>query len=68
MRKEKQVAKMEMLPQDKSGGREGGSGRRSRIRRPFVQANLKARGYQVLTAANGEDALQIAEKEKMELT
>jgi hypothetical protein len=29
MRKEKQVAKMEILPQDKSGGREGGSGRRS---------------------------------------
>jgi DNA-binding response OmpR family regulator len=33
----------------------------------FVQANLEARGYQVLTAADGEEAIQIAEKEKPEM-
>jgi DNA-binding response OmpR family regulator len=33
----------------------------------FVQANLEARGYQVLTAADGEEAIRIAEKEKPEL-
>lgn len=35
--------------------------------RNFVQANLKARGYKVLTAADGEEAIRIAEKEKPEL-
>ena len=33
----------------------------------FVQANLEARGYQVLTAADGEKAIRMAEKEKPEL-
>ncbi len=33
----------------------------------FVQANLEARGYQALTAADGEKAIQTAEKEKPEL-
>ena len=33
----------------------------------FVQANLEARGYQVLTAADGEEAIRMAEKEKPEL-
>jgi two-component system response regulator VicR len=32
-----------------------------------VQANLEARGYQVLTAADGEKAIRMAEKEKPEL-
>jgi DNA-binding response OmpR family regulator len=35
--------------------------------RKFVQANLEAREYQVFTAADGEEALQVAEKEKLEL-
>jgi DNA-binding response OmpR family regulator len=33
----------------------------------FVQANLEARGYQVLTAADGEEAIRMAEKEKPDL-
>jgi DNA-binding response OmpR family regulator len=33
----------------------------------FMQANLKARGYKVLIATNGEEAVRIAEKEKPEL-
>jgi DNA-binding response OmpR family regulator len=33
----------------------------------FVQVNLEARGYQVLTAADGEEAIRMAEKEKPEL-
>jgi DNA-binding response OmpR family regulator len=35
--------------------------------RKFVQANLEARGYKVLTAADGEEAILTAEKEKPEL-
>jgi DNA-binding response OmpR family regulator len=35
--------------------------------RKFVQANLEAKGYQILTAANGEETLRLAEKEKPEL-
>jgi DNA-binding response OmpR family regulator len=30
--------------------------------RKFVQANLEARGYEVLTASDGEDAIKVAEK------
>ena len=33
----------------------------------FVQANLEARDYGVLTAGNGEKAIRTAEKEKPEL-
>jgi DNA-binding response OmpR family regulator len=33
----------------------------------LVRANLEARGYQVLTAADGEEAIRMAEKEKPEL-
>jgi DNA-binding response OmpR family regulator len=33
----------------------------------FVQANLEARNYQVLTAVNGEEAIRMAEKEKPEM-
>jgi DNA-binding response OmpR family regulator len=33
----------------------------------FVQANLEARSYEVLTAADGEEAIRIAEKEKPDL-
>ena len=35
--------------------------------RKFLQANLAARSYEVLTAADGEEAIRIAEKEKPEL-
>jgi DNA-binding response OmpR family regulator len=35
--------------------------------RKFVQVNLEARGHKVLTAANGEEAIRMAEKEKPEL-
>jgi DNA-binding response OmpR family regulator len=35
--------------------------------RKFVQANLEARGFQVLTAVDGEQAIQKAEKEKPDL-
>jgi two-component system, OmpR family, response regulator VicR len=35
--------------------------------RKFVQANLEARGYEVLTALDGEDAIKVAEKEKPDL-
>jgi two-component system response regulator VicR len=38
----------------------------SSIRR-FVQVNLEARGYQVLAAADGEEAILMAEKEKPDL-
>ncbi len=35
--------------------------------RNFVQVNLEARGYQVLTAPDGEKAILIAKKEKPDL-
>ena len=33
----------------------------------LIKANLEARGYQVSTAADGDEAIRIAEKEKPEL-
>jgi DNA-binding response OmpR family regulator len=33
----------------------------------FIQPNLEARGYQVLTAANGEEAIILTQKEKPDL-
>jgi DNA-binding response OmpR family regulator len=35
--------------------------------RKFVQVNLEARGYLVLEAADGEEAVRVAEKEKPDL-
>jgi two-component system response regulator VicR len=35
--------------------------------RNFVQVNLKARGYNVFEAVDGEKAIQVAEKEKPDL-
>jgi two-component system, OmpR family, response regulator VicR len=35
--------------------------------RKFVQVNLEARGYEVLTASDGEDAIKVAEKENPQL-
>jgi two-component system, OmpR family, response regulator VicR len=35
--------------------------------RKFIQANLEARGYQVLEAADGEEAIRIAQKENPDL-
>jgi len=35
--------------------------------RKFVQVNLEARGYAVVTAENGENGVQTAEKEKPDL-
>jgi DNA-binding response OmpR family regulator len=33
----------------------------------FIKANLEARGYGVLTAADGEEAIRISQKEKPDL-
>jgi two-component system, OmpR family, KDP operon response regulator KdpE len=35
--------------------------------RKFIQPNFEVRGYQVLTALNGELAIQVAQKEKPDL-
>ena len=35
--------------------------------RNFIHVNLEARGYQVLTAPDGEEAIKVAEKEKPDL-
>ena len=35
--------------------------------RQFLQVNLEARGYEVFAAADGEEAIRIAEKEKTDM-